>query len=338
MAPPSTARVLLSLAWDSCCAPPASALQRELVHLRAALAADLRQLRLHGVLRRRPEKGVLRIVLLLGWVALHLFALLTFILYRAFDAGPVHAAWWLGTTILAGIMYTSLMYSNPGFIDHEQLQKLTKGLDVDITVPSGDTGRGLLKDVEGDFPAMSPMLPVNEEGDGEFNEKREGLLAAADAQEKKLSRGGETSTTRQKSPTSGADESVEAHASALESVLADSGTSEIHVEIDEPASSEAVAPESNRPARQGGRVKVAPQVSQKTPDALDGGDKQGQGGSSSSDKGSGAMEEAKTGDEEEDATQKSGAEARVPGMSEESETEAEVSIEATYASRGANHL
>lgn len=185
---PSTLGVLLSLVWDGCCAPPLQAAGREWSRLRAGLLADARQLRMHGVLRRKPEKGLLRIVLALGWLAIHLFVLITFLLYGAFEAGPVHASWWLVTTLLAGVGYVCLMYSDPGFIGQEMLEKMTAGLDLGVNVVRNDGARGLLQDVEGELPAMESILPSTEEG-GEGADKREGLLAAADADERKHGKG-----------------------------------------------------------------------------------------------------------------------------------------------------
>ena len=41
----------------------------------ATLVADLRTMRKNGPLRAAPEKGVRRAALLLGWLAVHIFAL-----------------------------------------------------------------------------------------------------------------------------------------------------------------------------------------------------------------------------------------------------------------------
>ncbi|KAL1529304.1 hypothetical protein AB1Y20_000258 [Prymnesium parvum] len=217
MSAPSACWVLLSLLWDTCCAPVGSALRRDYVHLRTSIQADLRQLRTHGIMRRKPEKGVLRIVLALGWAAVHLFVLVTFAVYGAFATGPVHATWWLLTTLLAGVMYVRLMYSDPGVIDGAALLQMTRGLALGDRVVGSDTGRGLLQDVEGELPAMSSILASHDAAEGAgAADKRQGLLAAADAEEKQL--GAARTTARD-----AAERAIDARAPPSDGAAADGG-------------------------------------------------------------------------------------------------------------------
>jgi hypothetical protein len=90
------------------------------------------------ITRRRPEKGIVRIVMIAGWCVLHLYAIIVFSLFHAYEAQPVHAFWWFWSTLFAGLLYVATCYSNPGFIDKETLLRLTEGLNLGVTVVGSD--------------------------------------------------------------------------------------------------------------------------------------------------------------------------------------------------------
>ena len=180
----------MSLVFDYCCARPAAAeyerWRAELMHVRSSLIQDLEYVRRHRtVMRKRPEKGVTRIVMAAGWLVLHLYALIVLSLYGAFPHGPVHAVWWFWTTGLAGIMYVLLMYSDPGFVDRETLLRLTSHLNLGVDVVGSDAGRGLLTDVEGRLPSMTEMLPLDAQplppAEDDADEKRDAKTMPAGA-------------------------------------------------------------------------------------------------------------------------------------------------------------
>ena len=62
-------RAHFSVAYDFCCAPCVDRWRAELLHVRASIADDAAHIRKHrSVLRKRPEKGVVRLVLACGWL------------------------------------------------------------------------------------------------------------------------------------------------------------------------------------------------------------------------------------------------------------------------------
>ena len=128
----------------------------------ATLVADLRTMRKNGPLRAAPEKGVRRAALLLGWLAIHIFALVSFWAYGALAHNPAHGTWWVLLTALAGFLYVELMYSDPGFIRGPELQALCDRQGLDLLVGGTDVSRGLLADVEIALPSMHELLPVAE--------------------------------------------------------------------------------------------------------------------------------------------------------------------------------
>ena len=80
----------------------------------ATLVADLRTMRKNGPLRAAPEKGVRRAALLLGWLAVHIFALVSFWAYGALAHNPAHGTWWVLLTALAGGAWSRFYRSSGG--------------------------------------------------------------------------------------------------------------------------------------------------------------------------------------------------------------------------------
>jgi len=164
-----SARAAADAIFDYCCAPSISRWRDELSNIRKCLEADWQHLRKHkSIFRRRPEKGVVRIVLMFNWLFLHLYALIVLAAYGTFAQG-LHGAvlWWFVSTGLAGFMYVGLMYSDPGFMDKEMLVRLTENLKLGVDVVASDYGRGLLQDVAGDVPAMQELVPAANPDDPE---------------------------------------------------------------------------------------------------------------------------------------------------------------------------
>ena len=103
---------LCRVLFDYLLAPTIERWKAELSHVKDCVIADAKYIREHKtVLRKRPEKGVIRLALACMWVALHLYALVTFLLYGAFHVGPLHATWWFWSTAIAGVLYVLLLYS-----------------------------------------------------------------------------------------------------------------------------------------------------------------------------------------------------------------------------------
>ena len=151
---------LCRVLYDYFFAPTVQRWTIELTNAKQCILADAASIRKHkSVLRRRPEKGIIRLALALGWVAIHLFAMVIFAFYGAFTAGPLHATWWFWSTGVAGVMYVLLMYSDPGFVTSEELKRLSEKAGLSCDVVGSDAGRGLLQDVDGEVPDMG-MLPV----------------------------------------------------------------------------------------------------------------------------------------------------------------------------------
>ncbi len=111
---------------------------------------------------KAPAKGLRRSVLICGWLALHIFELAVLIVYGAFPRGPVHASWWLLTTLVAGLLYIRVVFSDPGFVDAAMLQRMVDDLGLSVTVAGTDASRGLLADVEAVLPRAQELLPVRE--------------------------------------------------------------------------------------------------------------------------------------------------------------------------------
>lgn len=130
------------------------------------LLADARLARTEGLTVKPPAKGVRRSVLCGGWVALHVFELVVLLVYGAFPKGPVHAFWWLLATLLAGVLYVRVCFSDPGFLSPLTVQRMADDLGLDVTVAGSDATRGLLEDVEAPLPRMQELLPVPEQPDG----------------------------------------------------------------------------------------------------------------------------------------------------------------------------
>ena len=62
----------------------------ELTHTRDCLIEDYEHIRKYrSVIRRRPEKGIVRLALVAFWVVVHLYALIVLAAYHAFHHGPV---------------------------------------------------------------------------------------------------------------------------------------------------------------------------------------------------------------------------------------------------------
>ena len=116
------------------------------------LLADARLARTEGLTVKPPAKGVRRSVLCGGWVALHVFELVVLLVYGAFPKGPVHAFWWLLATLLAGVLYVRVCFSDPGFLSPLTVQRMADDLGLDVTVAGSDATRGLLEDVEAPLP------------------------------------------------------------------------------------------------------------------------------------------------------------------------------------------
>ena len=130
------------------------------------LVADARLARTEGLFVKPPAKGVRRSVLCCGWVVLHVFELVVLLGYGAFPKGPAHAVWWLLATLLAGVLYVRVCFSDPGFLSPLTVQRMADDLGLDVTVAGSDATRGLLEDVEAPLPRMQEMLPVPEQPDG----------------------------------------------------------------------------------------------------------------------------------------------------------------------------
>ena len=166
-----------SLVFDCFCAPTLERWRADYLRVRAGLLADVEHLkRYKSIMRRRPEKGVIRLALLANWVALHLYALVVLSIYHAYTNNPHAATWWFWSTAFSGFMYVGLMYSDPGFVDKEMLVRLTEKLNLGTAVVASDVGRGLLQDVEGDAPNMQPLNPAADPDDPEA-----GTAAAGEA-------------------------------------------------------------------------------------------------------------------------------------------------------------
>lgn len=129
----------------------------------SALVADARLVRKEGAMAKPPAKGIRRSALVGGWLAIHIFELVVLAVYGAFGRGPLHAAWWLLTSLLAGILYVRVVFSNPGFVDAALLQRLAEEVGLAVTVAGTDASRGLLADVEATLPRMQELLPVDEQ-------------------------------------------------------------------------------------------------------------------------------------------------------------------------------
>ena len=158
-------RAAFFIIFDIFCAPLLGRCCAELRHVRACLATDAAYVRMHrSMLRCHPEKGIVRLVLALSWLTLHLYAFIVFALYGAFAANPAHATWWFWSTGTSGIMYVLLMYSDPGFVQHEELKQLSKRAGLDVDIVGSDIGRGLLQDVVLEM-AFMPSLPLPDDGD-----------------------------------------------------------------------------------------------------------------------------------------------------------------------------
>ena len=114
----------------------------------AELVADARLARAEGIYVKPPAKGLRRSVLCCGWVVLHVFELVVLLGYGAFPKGPAHAAWWLLATLLAGVLYVRVCFSDPGFLSPLTVQRMADDLGLDVTVAGSDATRGLLEDVE----------------------------------------------------------------------------------------------------------------------------------------------------------------------------------------------
>jgi len=130
------------------------------------LLADARLARTEGLTVKPPAKGVRRSVLCGGWLVLHVFELVVLLVYGAFPKGPVHATWWLLATLLAGVLYVRVCFSDPGFLSPLTVQRMADDLGLDVTVAGSDATRGLLEDVEAPLPRMQELLPVPEQPDG----------------------------------------------------------------------------------------------------------------------------------------------------------------------------
>ena len=126
-------------AYLSCCAPRVERWRQEFVTMKRDIIADYHfVVKNRRITRRRPEKGIVRIVMIAGWCVLHLYAIIVFSLFHAYEAQPVHAFWWFWSTLFAGLLYVATCYSNPGFIDKETLLRLTEGLNLGVTVVGSD--------------------------------------------------------------------------------------------------------------------------------------------------------------------------------------------------------
>ena len=156
------ARAVLDLTYDYFCAPCIGRWYDELVNVKSCMIVDFEYIRKHRrVLRQRPEKGVVRLALIAWWIVMHLYALIVFAVYGAFNENTVqHSTWWFVTTGFAGAMYVLLVYSDPGFIDREMLQRMVAPLNLGVEVVGSDRGRGLITDVEAQLPSMVEMLPA----------------------------------------------------------------------------------------------------------------------------------------------------------------------------------
>ena len=130
------------------------------------LLADARLARTEGLTVKPPAKGMRRSVLCGGWLVLHVFELVVLLAYGAFPKGPVHATWWLLATLLAGVLYVRVCFSDPGFLSPLTAQRMADDLGLDVTVAGSDATRGLLEDVEAPLPRMQELLPVPEQPDG----------------------------------------------------------------------------------------------------------------------------------------------------------------------------
>ena len=134
----------------------------------SALVADAQLVRREGALAKPPAKGIRRSALVGGWLALHIFELVVLAVYGAFRRGPYHATWWLLTSLLAGILYVRVAFSDPGFMDAAILQRLAEEVGLTVTVAGTDASRGLLADVEATLPRMQELLPAEEQSVGEL--------------------------------------------------------------------------------------------------------------------------------------------------------------------------
>ena len=107
----------------------------------AELVADARLARAEGIYVKPPAKGLRRSVLCCGWVVLHVFELVVLLGYGAFPKGPAHAAWWLLATLLAGVLYVRVCFSDPGFLSPLTVQRMADDLGLDVTVAGSDATR-----------------------------------------------------------------------------------------------------------------------------------------------------------------------------------------------------
>lgn len=134
----------------------------------SALVADAQLVRKEGAMAKPPAKGFRRSALVGSWLAIHIFELVVLAVYGAFGRGPAHATWWLLTSLLAGILYVRVVFSDPGFVDAALLQRLAEEVGLAVTVGGTDASRGLLADVEATLPRMQELLPVDEQAVGEL--------------------------------------------------------------------------------------------------------------------------------------------------------------------------
>jgi len=154
--------------FDFCCAPCLGRWQEELTHMKQCIIADFEYVyKERRITRRKPEKGVVRLVMIVGWAVLHMYALIVLSIYHAYERNPLHATWWFWSTSFAGVMYVGMCYSDPGFIDKETMLRLTANLKLGVDVVGSDAGRGLLPSAAGtsgvEMQSVRPMARAGED-------------------------------------------------------------------------------------------------------------------------------------------------------------------------------